>query len=576
MNHFLLCIFSILTLSVFAQNKNLLIHGLAGQKIQAPKVVKDSNDAHKIAQEILTQLYESSYLGARLDSIKREKAIIELYFTVGKKYQWVKLKRGNVSEFEQQQIDINDRLYLNRPFKPKQLNRLFEKAITYFENSGYPFASIALDSIKIDLNQGISAALKVNKNQHYTIDSLRIEGNATVNKTFLLKHLDITLEKPYKESSINQIETRIQEIPFVELGTRKEVQFFEDYVKVVLNLKKKKASRFDGIVGLLTNESDGKIELTGDVDLNLINAFDRGENIGLNWRKLKGNSQDLNIQFAYPYFLNTPIGIEASFKLFKRDTTFIDLISKLGINYALKRGEYVDLFIENKTSNLLSRNRFINQTNASLPPYGDLRVNLFGVGYRIQRLDYLYNPRKGIKLEVSFAAGRKKLSKIAALEESQPEIYEGVDLHTNQFDGDFTVQFFQALGNRSTILFANQSASTYSQNLYENELLRIGGLKLLRGFDEESINVSSYSIFTLEYRFLLDRNSFFSVFSDGGYYESNSIGNYVSDTPFGIGAGISFETAAGIFTFNYAVGKQFNNPIDLRAAKIHFGFINFF
>ena len=112
--------------------------------------------------------------------------------------------------------------------------------------------------------------------------------------------------------------------------------------------------------------------------------------------------------------------------------------------------------------------------------------------------------------------------------------------------------------------------------IYRNELLRIGGLKILRGFDEESINTSSYSIFTLEYRFLLDRNSYFALFSDGGYYESKDVENSFSDTPLGIGAGINFETKAGIFSFNYAVGRQFDNPIEFRAAKIHFGFVNLF
>jgi hypothetical protein len=380
----------------------------------------------------------------------------------------------------------------------------------------------------------------------------------------------------FNEKTIKSISNRIAEIPFVSQSKTQQVQFFEENVKLVLYLEKKKASRFDGVLGILTNEDDGSIELTGDVDLNLINAFNRGENLGLNWRKLKGNSQDLKINFAYPFFLNTPFGIEANFKLFKRDTTFIDLISHFGINYAFQRGEYLSLFIENKSSSLLSKNRFLNQTNSNLPPFGDIRVNLFGVGYRLQRLNYKYNPTRGINLQTSFAVGRKKLQKIAALEEEQPEIYEGTELNTTQYNGDLNVQFFIPLAARSTVLIGNQSATTYSQNLYQNELLRIGGLKILRGFDEESINVSTYSIFTLEYRFLLDRNSFFSVFSDGGYYESNSVGNYISDTPYGIGAGISFETNAGIFTFNYAIGKQFDNPLDLRAAKIHFGFINFF
>ena len=46
--------------------------------------------------------------------------------------------------------------------------------------------------------------------------------------------------------------------------------------------------------------------------------------------------------------------------------------------------------------------------------------------------------------------------------------------------------------------------------------------------------------------------------------------NFVSST------GGSFETKAGIFSLNYAVGKQLNNPIDFSSAKIHFGFLNQF
>ena len=47
------------------------------------------------------------------------------------------------------------------------------------------------------------------------------------------------------------------------------------------------------------------------------------------------------------------------------------------------------------------------------------------------------------------------------------------------------------------------------ETMFQNELFRIGGLKTLRGFDEESIFASVYSIFTLEYRFILEQNSYY-------------------------------------------------------------------
>ncbi len=112
--------------------------------------------------------------------------------------------------------------------------------------------------------------------------------------------------------------------------------------------------------------------------------------------------------------------------------------------------------------------------------------------------------------------------------------------------------------------------------MFKNELFRIGGLRTLRGFDEESINASNYTIGTIEFRYLLEQNSYTYLFFDGGYYENNSIEGFQSDFPFGFGAGISFETKAGIFSLNYALGYQQRELAPLRSAKIHFGFVNFF
>ncbi len=102
-------------------------------------------------------------------------------------------------------------------------------------------------------------------------------------------------------------------------------------------------------------------------------------------------------------------------------------------------------------------------------------------------------------------------------------------------------------------------------------MFRIGGLRSLRGFDEESIFASTYVIPTVEYRFLFSQNSNLLLFAEGAWYENTSNGLYVSDMPVSVGAGINFETKAGILTLNYALGNQFNNGFDLRSGKIHFG-----
>jgi outer membrane protein assembly factor BamA len=560
---------------LFSQ-KTLVINGLNRFNIEFKTEITGQNEARNIAKEIVSNLISDSYLAATIDSLIEDSLVIQVFIDPNKKYNWAYLSKGNLDEELATKIDLSNRLFLNRPFSAKNLNQLFERAINYFEDNGYPFASISLDSISFEKENNISASLKVNKNKFYTIDSLILNGESGISKNYLNRNLGLSENQAYKQTSIDEISIRIKEIPFIKESRPHQVQFFEDGIKIQLYTEKQKASRFDGVLGLLSNETSGKVEVTGDIDLNLINSFNRGENLSINWRKLQGNSQDLELGLKYPYFLNSAVGIDFNFKLFKRDTTFLNLTSHLGLNYNLRRAEYVSLFIENKSSSLLSKKTVISTNTGTIPELGDIRVNLFGIGYKIERLNYKYNPSKGFTINSNFAAGRKRLIKINALEELNPNLYNGVDLNSIQYNGLFSLEKYFKIKNRSSFLIANNSAITYSDNLYFNELLRIGGLKILRGFDEESINVSSYSIFTLEYRFLLDRNSFFSFFTDGGYYEANYQNELEKDTPIGIGTGISFETSSGIFTINYAVGKQFNNPIDLRAAKVHFGFINFF
>jgi hemolysin activation/secretion protein len=135
---------------------------------------------------------------------------------------------------------------------------------------------------------------------------------------------------------------------------------------------------------------------------------------------------------------------------------------------------------------------------------------------------------------------------------------------------------FFPFGKISTFKVGVKSAFLNGKNIFQNELFRFGGLKTLRGFNEEEIFASAYSIFTLEYRLILEQNSYLYVFGDGAYYENMSTTIHIHDTPYGFGAGVSFETKAGIFSMSYALGKQFNNPILLRNGKIHFGIVNYF
>ena len=83
-------------------------------------------------------------------------------------------------------------------------------------------------------------------------------------------------------------------------------------------------------------------------------------------------------------------------------------------------------------------------------------------------------------------------------------------------------------------------------------------------------------MFLLEFRYLFEKNSFFSLFFNSAYYEKRSPQYFVHDIPYGFGAGLAFDTKIGQFQFYYALGSQFGQAVSFKQGKIHFGFTNTF
>jgi outer membrane protein assembly factor BamA len=241
------------------------------------------------------------------------------------------------------------------------------------------------------------------------------------------------------------------------------------------------------------------------------------------------------------------------------------------VQYLFTGNNFIKAFINNKESSLLNTTGLKNAT--TLPPYADISTTSYGLSGHYEKLDYRFNPRNGIMMDATASTGNRIITKNAALD---THLYDSLELATTQYSVEFSGDYFIPFGQRGVIDLGNKSAWIYSPDIFTNELFRIGGLKSLRGFDEESIYASSYSMGKIEYRYLLEQNSFLFVFMNGAYYQNQSRGKAVYDTPYGFGTGINFETKLGIMSISYALGKQFDNPVYFRNAKVHFGIVNYF
>lgn len=523
-------------------------------------------------QGLLLDLYNRGYLAASFDSIKGDSIKQKAYLHAGLPYKWAAIKHATIDESLLNRAGFKEKFYKGKPVSFTEINTLQESIVDYCENNGYPFANARLDSITIADNN-MAASLVLDKGKLYKIDSIVVKGSAKISKTYLYSYLGVRPGDLYNESDIQRIASRLKELPFVKELKPSEVLFGAKGAKIIVYIDDKKASTFNGILGFLPNSDPTKTKplLTGELHLRLSNALNRGELIDLNWRKLQASTQYLDVKLAYPYLFSTQFGLDANLNLYKRDTSFLNLVRGIGVQYLLKGGNYLKVFVENRSSNLLSTSGFENIT--VLPANADISTTLYGVEIKVDKLDYLYNPRKGFSLYLKTGVGAKNIKRNDKI---NPEVYDGVKLKSTQINSELRASYYIPISKRSVFKTGVQAGYQYNANLFTNELYRLGGLNLMRGYTDESVFVSSYSIFTLEYRYLLEQNSYLFLFTDGGYFQRKVVQGFADYVPYSFGAGISFETKIGIFSLVYALGNEFDNNIQFRNAKIHFGITNYF
>lgn len=548
------------------------------------KQLPDSLALTQELQNILQQLHNRAYLEASVDTLVRLDSIVVAMLHVGKPYELSDLQNGNVEDNFLNQSGFRRKLFQNKPFLEAQLTDLQDNMLIVAEDNGYPFAQVRLDSFVFNHNK-IQAKLYLEKNQFITIDKIKVEGDVKLSEFYLANYLGIKSGTPYDRSCILRIRQRLRELTFVNITKDPIVSFAENQATIKLFLEKRRASRFDFLIGVLPNSAQtGKMLITGSFNGELYNQFGRGERIYAAYEALRPQTQELNLQFNYPYILNLPFGIDTKFNLYKRDSTYLDVETDLGIQYLLEGGNYLKAFWNSRKSNLLNVDSLLNNIQ-KLPPQLDVSYGNFGLEYAFQQLDYRYNPRRGWNLLVRGAAGIKQIRRNNRLEAlSNENFYDSLELRSTQYRAAFKLEKFLPLFSRSTIKLGAQGAYIFAKTpIYLNEQYRIGGNRLLRGFDEEFIFATNYTIGTLEYRLLISQNSYLYLFGDYGYVEDVTVQKRAYFQPFGFGTGITFETKVGLFGVSLAFGgirdthgMRSDQPLDFGAPKVHFGYVSLF
>ena len=532
------------------------------QCIKRPKTIfKDSASAMAYVRDLQLNVISKGYILASVDSIHylKGKAIID--FESGNKL-------GNISinvipddlKFIRKNSRISEQLISHVKFTPGELSVILKKIRKTYLDNGYPFVAVQLTKHSYE-DQTFSADLVVNKGPFFIWNKIHVKGDSSISEKYVSNLLDIKVGSTYVESEIGKISSRIRQVPFLKEIKPAEVLFTKEGAELYVYLQNVPISSINGIIGFQPNSVSKKLELTGDINLKLLNVLHRGELLNIRWQSIQSQTQSLKSRVNYPFLFNTPFGLDGTFDLYKRDTSFLELSATVGVQYFLSRGSYIKAFYQYNSSDVLSG----GHNNPLFSKLGSVHSNSYGLSFTSSRVDYLPNPTRGMNLLFEGSAGTRKAQASDTSTVVSSVIYRG----------SVKLEFFVPLHKRHVLRLASATDFYSAEEIFQNEVYRFGGLTSQRGFNEAELFATTKTTGTLEYRFLLDKNSHVFMFYEQSWYENNSL-KYYNDTPFGFGVGFSFATNFGVFSISYALGKQLNNPVLISNSKVHFGYIVYF
>ncbi|MDX1627172.1 MAG: hypothetical protein R3345_00650 [Fulvivirga sp.] len=526
---------------------------------------RDTLDMVRQVNGHLTNLHAEGYLLASVINTKTvHDSLHRVYLAKGELFEWAGLKKGNLSDLLINKAGFREKFYRQRPFKPAELAAFYKRILNQSERNGYPFAQVGLDSVQIENNK-IRAAIDYQPGPLITFDSLVVRPDVSVKKAWLQTYLQIVPGQPFNQAVVDQLDEKIDDLNFLSMDSLPGITFQNEQATVYLHVKKVPVNTIDGIVGFLPNEkADGSMLITGEFDMSLYNLFNSGKGLGVHWQSLKPESQLLEIAYRHPNLLHSPLHFESSFYLLKEDTTFLNRKGVFRLRYA-PGAHGLGFFTRLESSRLLGTTETALTTNAAI---SDFNVNYYGLNYSYKKMSRRGVPR-GIQSFIELAIGDKEVKQNNLL---PPDAFDRLARKSTQYFMQGRLQWLSPVGKKLGLSTTIEGGKLINDNLFLNDLFRVGGLNSLRGFNENFFFASDYGLLSMELRYYYSYDSFLFIFYDQSYLYYNLGENIFEDYPLGVGAGLSLSVGKGQLNLVYALGRSAEQPMSINLSKFHFGY----
>lgn len=444
-----------------------------------------------------------------------------------------------------------------KPIDAPALAASMQQWLVLAENNGHPFARWQVEQVRL-VGDTIHGTLRLKTGRAVVFDSLRLGGALPLKPWVLARYLQWQEGAAYDQRVVAQINRRLAALNYAGTIETSQLFFYNNKASLNLLVGKRSVSSFDGMLGVFPGTgNNGGLLVTGDLNLLLWSALKRGERIAFNWRSLQAGTQDLRTGIRWPFLFRSPVGMNTDFRLFRRDSSFLEVQALAGLEYTFGPEHYLKGFWQQRNY------RQLNSNAGGLVGNGSTNGQVYGLEYGYQQFDKAYNPYRGWSVLLGAAAGQRRVQQQTTEAGSQT-----FPLYQLQLD----VQAYVPWRKRWQSHVAVNGKGMFSQAFLPNESFRLGGFRTLKGFDEESLNATAYLLWNAEQRFLIDADSWLYLFANGGWLQQNWVNGNFSDRPVGFGAGLTFQNKSGIFSVAYALGTNNTQALQFRNTKVHLGY----
>lgn len=280
--------------------------------------------------------------------------------------------------------------------------------LTHFENTGYPFAQITINSVNFyydstDNENYADIYLKVDSGKENKIDKVEIRGNTSTKDYVIIRELRLEVSEPYKQSRIEEFPKRLNRLRFFEPVSNPQFYINSKQEGVlVVDVKEKNTNNFDGIIGYIPpgkNESSGYI--TGLVNISLRNLFGTGRAAAIKWNKYNRDSQELDLKYLEPWFLSFPLNINLGLYQRVQDSSYVQRKIEGSIEY---------LATEDISASLLVASESVVPTVRTVPVFTVFNSSYLttGANLKIDTRDDPYSPTEGFLFINSYSYTKKQ------------------------------------------------------------------------------------------------------------------------------------------------------------------------